>query len=113
MLLATQNIRSTWVRLANASGTRFRLRLLLKRESLQPFGGNTKCKLDSLGPQEPKPQCWVGQLRSCRSFQRRGQPGVLLCLRDMSHASTSFSLALQRGTSIAPWQSALCLTKPP
>lgn len=57
-------------KLANANGVRFRVRLLL---NLQPFGGRTKCSLDSPGPQEHKSQSCRGQLRSWRSFQSRGQ----------------------------------------
>lgn len=41
-------------RLANASGKRFRLRLLLKRESLQPCGGSTLVLLEHRNP-NPNP----------------------------------------------------------
>lgn len=59
-------------RLANASGMRFRLRLLSKRESLQPSGGSTKCNLDSLGPWEPKPQPWGGTAEVLKELSEEG-----------------------------------------
>lgn len=48
-------------RLENASGMGFGVSLLL---NLQPFGGRTKCSLNSAGPPGHKSQSCEGQLRS-------------------------------------------------